>query len=477
MGDEPQVSFHMENAQTPRKAPEPRRSNKTKLGSPIDGNLTGPGLQLEEGKEGLMKVGLLACLRTITAVFIAIVCSVTCYAAEPPAGALVAAIQTATGNYLTAVNGGGLGGPDTGPSAVALHTDATKAGPRETFTIVWLNSTYTQFALQTSDGHYVMAVNGGGVGGPNDSSAPIHTDAKTIGIWETLTFNFLPNNQLTIQVPKGQFLSAVNGGGIIGPAASPIHTDATRLAQGETFALVKLEAASASARKGPPDDADAGQKGLNQDVGKCFERSLRKTNPDYFYLKWKCPPLFDPKIATPDSVTQVALDFLTKYADVWQLENPTKELKRRYAQPNWEVEFSQWNGGVPVFEAGIHVSFARGVPFCVQSDYVPGLDSLNKRAKLSGVQANEVARKHLATLVKVPVDAIFADDKPTMGISAARRNEPARPPRLVYHLTLAFSGRVATAVYGYGAECEIDAHTGEVVSENYLRPLSASPVR
>ena len=126
------------------------------------------------------------------------------------------------------MNGGGLGGPDTGPSAVALHTDATAAGPRETFTIVWLNSTYTQFALQTSDGHYVTAVNGGGVGGPNDNSAPIHTDAKTAGIWETLTFNFLPNNKLTIKVPNGQFLAAVNGGGMTGPAASPIRTDATR---------------------------------------------------------------------------------------------------------------------------------------------------------------------------------------------------------------------------------------------------------
>lgn len=424
-----------------------------------------------------MKVGLLTRLRTIAAVFIVIVCSVKCHAADPPAGALVAAIQTATGNYLTAVNGGGLGGPDTGPTAVALHTDATKAGPRETFTIVWLNSTYTQFALQTSDGHYVTAVNGGGAGGPNDSSAPIHTDAKTIGIWETLTFNFLPHNRLTIKVPNGQFLSAVNGGGMIGPAASPIHTDATRHAEWETFKLVHLEAASASARKAPPDDTDSGQSGLNQDAGECFERSSQKSNPDYLYLKWRCPPLFDPKIATAEVVTRAALDFLTKYADVWQLENPAKELKRRYAQPNWEVEFRQWNGGVRVFDAGIHVSFVRGVPFCVQSDYIPGLDPLNKLAKLSGVQVIEVARKHLATSVKMPVDAIRADAKPMLGISAARRNEPARPPRLIYHLTLIFSARVATAGSAYGAECEIDARTGEVVSENYLRPLTASPVR
>jgi len=424
-----------------------------------------------------MKRGLLKRLRTVAAVFVAVVYSVMCHAAEPPADAVVAAIQTASGNYLTAVNGGGLSGSNTGPAAVALHIDATSAGAWETFTIVWLNSTYTQFALQTSDGHYVTAVNGGGMGGPNDSSAPAHTDAKTIGIWETLTLNFLPNNQLTIKVPNGRFLTAVNGGGMSGPAASPIHTDAVQHAEWETFTLVKLGAASGSARKGPTDHTDSGQSGPNQDTGECFKKSPDESNPASLFLNWKCPPLFDPKTATADVVTQAALDFLAKYADLWQLKNPAKELKRRYSQPNWDVEFRQWNGGVRVFEAGIHMSFVRGVPLWVRSDYIPGLDPLNKSAKLSGAQAIEAARKHLATSVNMPVDAIRADDKPMLGISAARRDETARPPRLIYRLTLMFNGRVETPKNAYGAECEIDAHTGEVVSENYLRPLTAGPIR
>src|SRR5271165_6364540 len=160
-------------------------------------------------------------------------------AVQPPAGTVVAAIQTANGNYLTAVNGGGLGGQDAGPAAVALHTDATAVGPWETFTVVWLNSTYTQFALQSSGGNYVTAVNGGGIGGPNDSSSPVHTDTTRIAEWERLTLHFLPNNQVTIKLPNGRFLTAVNGGGMRGPDSAAIRTDAVGHAAWETFTLAK----------------------------------------------------------------------------------------------------------------------------------------------------------------------------------------------------------------------------------------------
>jgi hypothetical protein len=422
-----------------------------------------------------MKITLLKQLGTAAAVLVAVVYSVMCYAAEPPAGVVVAAIQTATGNYLTAVNGGGLGGSTRGPAAVALHTDATAAGPWETYTIVWLNSTYTQFALQTSDGHYVTAVNGGGMGGPNDSSAPIHTDTKTIGNWETLTLNFLPNNQLTIKVPNGRFLTAVNGGGMSGPAASPIQTDAVQHAESGTFTLVTLGAGSVGARKSPPDDKDSRQTGPKQDTGECFDKPPKGSNPVNLFLQWKCPPLFDSKTVTADVVTRAAIDFLTKYADVWQLENPPKELKRRYAQPDWDVEFRQWNGGVRVFEAEIHISFIGGAPSWVRSEYIPGLDPVKKSAKLSGVQAIEVARKHVATSARIPVDAIRADGKPLLGISVARNDQPARPPRLIYRLTLLFSGKVSTLGPASGANCEIDARTGEVVNEGYITPLTGSP--
>jgi hypothetical protein len=191
-----------------------------------------------------MKHGHLLRTKTVPAFFVATLYCLASGAAQPPTGTMVAAIQTASGNYLTAVNGGGLGGPDTGSAAVALHTDATVAGPWETFTVVWLNPTYTRFALRTSGGNYVTAVDGGGIGGPNDSSAPVHTDATSIAEWERLTLTFLPNNQVTINAPDGLFLTAVNGGGISAPGTSPIHTDAVQHAAWEAFTLVRIAAVS-----------------------------------------------------------------------------------------------------------------------------------------------------------------------------------------------------------------------------------------
>jgi hypothetical protein len=421
-----------------------------------------------------MKHGSLSQSRTVAALLVAY--SLMCHAAEPPAGVVVAAIQTATGNYLTAVNGGVLAGP--GTALAAVRTDATLAGPWQTFTIVWVDAAHTQFALQTSDGHYVTAVNGGGLGGPNNNSAPIHTDAKTIGNWETLTLNFLPNNQLTIKLPNGRFLTAVNGGGMTGPdPSSPIQTTAVQHATWETFTLVKLGAVSPAETKDPPTDADPVLRRLNQAEGGHWEKSPDATNPSHLFSDGKSRPRFDPKTATADVVTQAALDFLTAYADLWKLKDPAKELKRRSAQPGWQVEFTQWNAGVRVFDAGIDVSFYRnGKPLSIASRYVPGLDSLNKSPKLTPAQANQAARQHLATTAQVPLEGISVSEKPILGISAAQRNEPARTPRLIYRLTLMFDDRVATP-RGYGATCEIDASTGEVLSEEYLRPITARPIR
>jgi hypothetical protein len=84
-----------------------------------------------------MKPGRLSPSRTVPALFVAVMSSLMCHAAEPPAGVVVAAIQTATGNYLTAVNGGVLAGP--GTALAALRTDATVAGPWQTFTVVWID--------------------------------------------------------------------------------------------------------------------------------------------------------------------------------------------------------------------------------------------------------------------------------------------------------------------------------------------------
>jgi hypothetical protein len=145
------------------------------------------------------------------------------------------ALKTYSGNYVTIVNGGGLGGPDNGPDAVALHSDAAVAGPWEKFQFVWIPGS-NQIALKTEDGHYVTAVNGGGMGGPNDQTCPVHTDATVRQEWEQLVLDYDPNTQIgTLQTFDGHYLTAVNGGGFGGPNDVPIHTDAMTIGPWETF--------------------------------------------------------------------------------------------------------------------------------------------------------------------------------------------------------------------------------------------------
>ncbi len=154
-----------------------------------------------------------------------------------PRGRITAAIRTTDGHYLTIVNGGGLGYVKNAKSLCALYTDARVPGPRETFTVAWLDEAYTRFTLKTLSGNYVSAIDGGGVGGPTNGSSPVHTDASALGEWETLKLNFLPEGRLTIATPDGHFLSALNGGGILGQTCPVISTVATKPGSAETFTL------------------------------------------------------------------------------------------------------------------------------------------------------------------------------------------------------------------------------------------------
>jgi len=165
----------------------------------------------------------------------------------------VGSILTSNGtNMLTAVNGGGLGGPDSGPGVVALHTDATSAAAWETFRLILQPGSPPigpgmRFALQTSSGvNYLTAVNGGGVGGPNDATCPIHTDATSAGAWEIFTLLVDDSvNPPTVQIMPftalpltgGHYLTAVNGGGVGGPNTQPVHTDATSVGAWEQFSF------------------------------------------------------------------------------------------------------------------------------------------------------------------------------------------------------------------------------------------------
>ncbi len=145
-------------------------------------------------------------------------------------------------NLVTAVNGGGLAGSVPG---VALNTNATAAGAFETFKLILqpgsppIGTSGMKFALQTSAGNYVTAINGGGVGGPNDATCPVHTDATIANAWEGFIINVVDDSvsppNVTIQTETGNFVTAVNGGGINGGNTQPIHTDATSVGAWEQF--------------------------------------------------------------------------------------------------------------------------------------------------------------------------------------------------------------------------------------------------
>lgn len=176
---------------------------------------------------------------------------------NPAENVITGRIQTQAGYFLTAVNGGGIGGPDSGSGATALHTDATLAGPWELFTLVVLDETH--FALKTADGHYVTAVNGGGIGPARGTARePVITNSTTPA--PMFKIHRTPSGQVTIATADGHFLTAVQGGGFGGPAVTPIHTDATALGPWERFTWVPY--VQTYWERCPP-DAPPGCSGLN----------------------------------------------------------------------------------------------------------------------------------------------------------------------------------------------------------------------
>jgi hypothetical protein len=117
--------------------------------------------------------------------------------------------QTPSGNYVTAVDGGGR-------TNDVLHTDATQIRSWEQFRVYDLSAggvAPTYFALQTLSKNYVTAV---GEGGKYDDA--IHTDARQIGAWEWFRIvkcgDLGSGYQYTIIANNDQALTAVKGGGL-----------------------------------------------------------------------------------------------------------------------------------------------------------------------------------------------------------------------------------------------------------------------
>jgi dihydroxyacetone kinase len=155
-----------------------------------------------------------------------------------PQGAKMAkvAIRTINGNYVTAVNGGGMG---EAANLLPIHTDSINARGWEHFKINFQDSGFC--TIQTLNGNYLTAVNGGGMGNRANTD-PVHTDQIVIEAWERFELTEIANGVYTLQTETGNFVTAVGGGGM-GEAANklPLHTDATTASTWEQFILVPCE--------------------------------------------------------------------------------------------------------------------------------------------------------------------------------------------------------------------------------------------
>jgi hypothetical protein len=141
------------------------------------------------------------------------------------------AFRTKKGYYLTAIDGGGR---STFPTII---TAATTAGPWEKFRIVVGNPPPAfDKSFQTATGNYVTAVNGGDM-----TSDALHTDATQIRAWEQFRMNDLSVGNFaatwySLYTVGGRNVTAVGAGGHYEDA---IHTDATHVDTWEEFRPVK----------------------------------------------------------------------------------------------------------------------------------------------------------------------------------------------------------------------------------------------
>jgi len=140
------------------------------------------------------------------------------------------AFKTTRSYYLTAISGGGR---FTEPTIISA---SMSAGPWEQFQIVVNPANPYDKSFQVMTGNYVTAVNGGGM-----TSDALHTDATLINRWEQFRMidlsegGFAPT-WYSLYTIGGKSVTAVGAGGHYQDA---IHTDATQVGSWEEFRPVK----------------------------------------------------------------------------------------------------------------------------------------------------------------------------------------------------------------------------------------------
>jgi hypothetical protein len=151
------------------------------------------------------------------------------------ASAEVVALQTSNGDYVTAA-GLPIAEPNCGSGQVALHDDATKIGPEEKFTMVNEGNNIYAFRLFRTR-YYISAVNGGGMGGPDQSYgySQLHTDSTSGRSWEM--FKIIPvGRYVALETAWNTYVTAIADCG--GTNTVPFHTNARKVGPWEKFTLV-----------------------------------------------------------------------------------------------------------------------------------------------------------------------------------------------------------------------------------------------
>ena len=120
--------------------------------------------------------------------------------------------------YITALGGGGL-------TVGAVNTMPNSIGPYQRFKLLKAGAQDQHYFIQTSSGNFLTAVSGGG-----RTTDVFHTDATQPLDWEKFKFG-LPSGVGwgTIQTVKGYYVTALGGGGKAEDSA--FHTDAIQLGQ------------------------------------------------------------------------------------------------------------------------------------------------------------------------------------------------------------------------------------------------------
>ncbi len=133
--------------------------------------------------------------------------------------------RTTRGFYLTAVGGGGR-------TTDVIHTDATRVGSWEKFTLVY-SGDGVHYGLRTTNGHYVTAVNSGGL---TTAVTPdvLHTDATQLLSWEKFSFALQPDGTWGVRAFDGHYLTAISAGG---RTFAAINSDATAVNSWEKFRI------------------------------------------------------------------------------------------------------------------------------------------------------------------------------------------------------------------------------------------------